>query len=230
MNLLIIDDETDVRALLRQILEEAEHTCQEAADATAALECLREQDGKLDAILLDVRMPGQSGIELLDEIRELGDETPVLFVTGNEAVEDRVLGLQKGADDYLTKPFSPEELLARIEAVVRRRHSLPRLVVGELSVDLGRRVVKRQGERIDVSPREFDLLRELVEAQGQVRSREELLANVWGIERDTGTNVVEVQIARLRRKIDRGHDPMILTVAGEGYRLAPASEPKEQAG
>lgn len=231
MKLLIIDDEPDVRLLLREFLEEADHTCLEAPDAEEARERLRENEGQLDAILLDLKLPGRSGMELLDELRALGDDTPVLFVTGNEAVEDRVLGLRKGADDYLTKPFSPEELLARVEAVVRRRHSLPTLQVGDLSVELGRRVVKRKGERIDVSPREYDLLLELVAADGRVRSRAELLHKVWGIDQDTGTNVVEVQIARLRRKLDRDHAPMIRTVPGEGYQLVPATEhPSERAG
>ena len=137
-------------------------------------------------------------------------------------MEERVKGLQLGADDYVAKPFDSTELIARMEAVVRRRRALPAIEVGDLRIDLGRRVVERGARRIETSPREFDLLRTLAESQGSALSRKDLLQSVWGIEFDPGTNVVEVQISRLRRKIDACGPPMIETLVGEGYRLVAA--------
>ncbi|MEM7516970.1 MAG: response regulator transcription factor, partial [Planctomycetota bacterium] len=155
----------------------------------------------------------------LEDLRASGNVTPVIFVTASEGVENRVRGLRSGADDYIIKPFSPEELIARIEAVDRRQHVLPVIQVADLSVDMGRRTAERGGTRIDISPREYDLLVALLEARGATCSRAELLDKVWGIQEDTGTNVVEVQVARLRRKIDKGQTPLIHTVTGIGYRL-----------
>jgi len=144
----------------------------------------------------------------------------VIFVTARRGVEDRVKGLRTGADDYLLKPFEFDELLARIEAVARRRAAVPVLVFGDLRIDVARRIVERAGERIDLSPKEFDLLRMLAEAKGRTVSRTELLNVVWGIRFDPETNVVDALVARLRRRVDRRGTPMIETVIGEGYRLA----------
>src|SRR5262245_46665952 len=171
-------------------------------------------------ILLDVMMPALSGWELLHDLREHGRETPVIFVTARDAVEERVKGLRLGADDYVIKPFAFSELLARIEAVIRRRQSLAPIEVFDLRLDLARRQVRRGDRSIDLSPREFDLLLALVRAGGRVLSRSELLREVWSIEFDPGTNVVDVHIGRLRRKVDRHGPPLIQTVRGEGYRLS----------
>ena len=144
----------------------------------------------------------------------------MIFLTAHQSTEERVRGLRLGADDYIVKPFESEELLARLEAVHRRRKSLPVLTVGPLRIDVGRRIVDLNGERIELSPREFDVLGELVQSAGRTVSRAELLRNVWGIEFDPGTKIVEVQVARLRRKLGRGTTSIIQTVVGEGYRLS----------
>ena len=166
-----------------------------------------------------VMMPGPSGWDFLAGYREQNGETPVIFVTARHAVADRVKGLRLGADDYIIKPFEFAELLARIEAVVRRR-SPSEIVVGDLRLDLERRIVERAGARIEISPREFDLLLFMARSPGKVLSREELLREVWGIDFDPGTNVVNVQIARLRRKLAFHGPELINTVKGHGYVLA----------
>jgi len=176
-------------------------------------------------MLLDISMPEQSGWEFLEELREAGEEIPVIFLTAHHTVEERVRGLRMGADDYVLKPFEGPELIARIEAVVRRRESLPVFTVGELRIDLGRRLVERGGERIEVSPREFDVLGELVQARGKILSKSDLLSRVWGMDFDPGTKVVEVQVARLRRKLGRNQPALIETVVGKGYRVATAALP-----
>jgi len=147
---------------------------------------------------------------------------PVIFVTARRGVEDRIKGLRTGADDYILKPFEFDELLARIEAVLRRRQTIPVYELGDLRIDVARRIVERNGDRVELSPKEFDLLRTLAEAKGRTVSRVELLKVVWGITFDPETNVVDALIARLRRRIDRSGPPVIETVIGEGYRLAAA--------
>ncbi|TDJ73994.1 MAG: response regulator transcription factor [Planctomycetota bacterium] len=223
MKILVVDDDEDVRVFVQRLLERNGMECATAEDSSAALALLKERDrGYFDVILLDVMMPVQSGWDLLDELRQAGDETPVIFLTARQTVEERVKGLRLGADDYVAKPFDSAELIARMEAVVRRRRSLPAIEVGDLRIDLGRRVVERGERRIETSPREFDLLRALAESPGRALSRKDLLQTVWGIEFDPGTNVVEVQISRLRRKIDACGPPMIETLVGKGYRLVAA--------
>jgi DNA-binding response OmpR family regulator len=171
-------------------------------------------------ILLDVMMPVKDGWEFLHDLREKGRETPVIFVTARDAVEERVKGLRLGADDYIIKPFAFDELLARIDAVIRRRSALAPMSYGDLELDLARRAVKRGGEQVELSPREFDLLRTLMANHDKVLTRAKLLHEVWGIDFDPETNVVDVHVARLRRKVDRRGPPLIQTVRGEGYMLA----------
>ena len=179
----------------------------------------RGEGNSFDLVLLDVNLPGKDGWEILAEMRAFGDDTPVIFLTGAQAVEERVKGLRLGADDYIIKPFEAEELLARIEAVVRRRITTDRLEFGRLTLELSRRAVRLGDQPIHLSPGEFDLLRALVEAGGEAISREELLRKVWGMDFDPKTKLVEVQIARLRRKFDRFGPAAIQTVAGPGYAL-----------
>jgi len=227
LRILAVDDDRDVRSSISRILAESGMECTCASDSVDARAILLGPDAQhFDLILLDVRMPGATGWEFLAELRAEGNDTSVIFLTGLDTTEERVKGLRLGADDYIVKPFQTAELLARIEAVVRRRRSMPILEVGDVWMDLGRRIVRRRGHRIDVSPGEFDLLRCLMEARGAPVSRAELLARVWGIEFDPGTKVVEVQIARLRKKIDRDGPPLIQTVVGVGYRIAGSGEPR----
>lgn len=219
MRILIVDDEPGVRRYVERAL--ALHGTEGHAVATTseAQDLLRRED--YDAILLDIAMPGETGWEFLERLRAEGDETPVIFLTAHQSLDERVRGLRLGADDYVAKPFQPEELVARLEAVLRRRRSLPVLHVGPLKMDIGRRSVEVDGARIELSPREFDVLVELARAEGRVLSREKLLRSVWAIDFEPGTKVVEVQVARLRRKLGRGtRSDLVQTVVGEGYRLA----------
>lgn len=220
MRLLVVDDDTKLRTYVVEGLHERDIHCEEAADGDEALSKLRESPTGYDLILLDVMLPAHSGWELLEEIRQQGHETPVIFVSALDAVEERVKGLRMGADDYVVKPFAFDELVARIETVIRRRKALTPIEVGDVKLDLGRRKAYRGGNPVEVSPREFDLLLALTRAEGQVLSRSELLLNVWGIEHEPGTNLVDVHIGRLRRKLEPHGPPLIHTVRGRGYRLA----------
>ena len=177
--------------------------------------------GSFDLLLLDVMLPGSSGWDVLERMRKRGDPTPVIFLTARSAVEERVKGLRLGADDYVIKPFEFSELLARIEAVRRRLEKPTLIFLGALCLDLERRVVECRGVRIEMSPREFELLLALVRAGGRVLTRAELLRDVWGMGFDPGTNVVNVLVARLRRRLEPWAPGLIRTIVGEGYVLEP---------
>lgn len=227
MKILIVDDDPKLRGFVAKGLEAHGIESVSASDGAEALAVLeRSISDRPDLILLDVMMPGKSGMEFLDELRRRGHDLPVIFVTARRGVEDRVKGLRIGADDYVLKPFEFDELLARIEAVIRRRQSVPVFEFGDVRIDVARRIVERAGQRIDLSPKEFDLLRTLAEARGRVVSRTELLKVVWGINFDPETNVVDALVARLRRRIDRGGSSLIDTVIGQGYRLVTPRESK----
>ncbi len=223
MKVLVVDDDVRLLETLAKGLAASGIATRTAEGVDAALELLEREDG-FDLILLDVMMPGRPGWELLESLRGAGDETPVLFVTARDAVEERVRGLELGADDYIIKPFALAELLARMNAVVRRRRALPTLRVGELSIDLAHHRVERAGELVELTPREFELLCALAEEPSRVHTREELLRKVWGMDFDPGSNVVDVHVGRLRRKVDRRGAPLIRTVIGEGYRLSVPEE------
>ncbi len=220
MKILVVDDDEEVRKWLTRLLVKHDIECVTAADADSARKLIVQGGpGFFDTILLDVNLPDSSGLSLLRKMREAQDETPVLLVTGDGKLDDRIHGLRLGADDYISKPFSGKELMARIEAVERRRRSLPIMRLGVLGMDLGRRQVLHGQERIDFSAREFDVLRMLFESRGRPVSKQELLNEVWGIDFDPGTTVVEVQIARIRRKLEPFKNPSIDTIVGKGYRL-----------
>lgn len=220
MNVLLVDDDPEFREFASFALEEAGIAHESVAHAEAALDALRgAPEGRFDIVLLDVEMPGASGWELLADLREAGREIPVIFVTGRSSVEERVRGLRMGADDYLCKPVEFDELIARLEAVLRRRSALEPRVFGDLRVDPARRRVERAGKPVELSPKEYDLLLALVEAGGEPVSRESLLRDVWDIDFDPETNLVTVHVGRLRRKLDRLGRPCIETVRGTGYRL-----------
>lgn len=222
VNLLLVDDDPKFRAFMLKGLEESGMRVETAESGERASQILAERGrGSFDLLLLDVMLPGSSGWDVLEELRRGGDPTPVIFLTARSAVEERVKGLRLGADDYIIKPFEFSELLARIEAVRRRNANVSVLVVGKLRMDLEHRVVDCQGVRIEMSPREFELLLTLARAKGRVLSRSELLEQVWGMPFDPGTNVVNVVVARLRRRLDAWAPDMIRTVVGEGYQLDP---------
>jgi len=175
--------------------------------------------GYFDVILLDIGLPGASGLDILTTIRDAGNETPVIIVSGESRTGQKVKGLALGADDYIVKPPELDELVARMEAAVRRRELLEPLEYGEVQLDLAQRRVSRAGRRVDLSPREFDLLLALVRAKGNLVSRETLLHDVWDMDFDPGTNVLDVHVGRLRRKIDAGGNPLIQNKRGRGYRI-----------
>jgi two-component system copper resistance phosphate regulon response regulator CusR len=220
VNLLLVDDDPKFRSYMQRGLEESGmhiETAESGETATRMLEDLGP--GAFDLLLLDVMLPHSSGWDVLERLRARGDPTPVIFLTARSAVEERIKGLRLGADDYVIKPFEFSELLARIEAVGRRHAAAPVLSVGRLRLDVEHRMVDCGGVRIEMSPREFELLLTLARAGDRVLTREELLERVWGMQFDPGTNVVNVLIARLRRRLEPWAPGLIRTVVGEGYTL-----------
>jgi two-component system OmpR family response regulator len=221
MRILIVEDDVEAAEAMSRTLTEAGHACVSAADGEEGLTAARA--GEFDVMVVDRMMPKMNGVQLVESLRREGDRTPVLFLSALGEVGDRVDGLQAGADDYLVKPYAFAELIARIEALARRRdtgsvHTL--LKVGELEMDLIARTVHRQGKEIDLQPREFQLLEFMMRHAGQSVTRTMLLEKVWHYHFDPQTNVIDVHISRLRSKIDKGFDrPMLQTVRGAGYRL-----------
>lgn len=224
--ILVVDDDPQIRALLKRALHAGGFECFSTGSPKAALETLgAASDSAVDLIILDVIMPEMWGWDFLIELRELGDETPILILSGRGQIDDRVKLLRLGADDFLAKPFSVKELLARVSAILRRAWSMPAVTVGELRIHLLEHCVELRGRNLDLSPTEFKLLRTLYEERGKVISRTELLARVWDHHFDPGTNLVQVHIARLRRKMREASSPKIETIAKQGYRLVVTGEP-----
>lgn len=222
MRLLIIEDEPKAAAYLRQGLTEAGYIVDVAADGEAGLTAARLDEYAL--ILCDIMLPKRDGYSVVAELRRTGRQMPVLLLTARDAVDARVRGLDLGADDYLAKPFAFAELLARVRALLRRAPLRPTdvYVVGDLICDPRTRRVERAGRRIDLSPKEFALLQFLLERAGDVLSRTVIAEGVWDMSFDSDTNIVDVQIRRLRRKVDvEGAPPLIHTVRGVGYVLEP---------
>jgi two-component system OmpR family response regulator len=224
MRVLVVEDEIKLAALLRRGLLEEGHAADVAASGEDAL--WMAQATPYDAIVLDLMLPGIDGLEVCRRLRGDGVWSPVLMLTARDGVGDRVGGLDAGADDYLTKPFAFAELLARVQALVRRAtHTAEpsRLSVGDLTMDLLTRRVERAGQRLDLRPREFALLEYLMRNAGKVLSKTMILSHVWGYSFDPNTNIVDVLVSRLRDKIDRPFDGKLLhTVRGVGYVLKPA--------
>jgi two-component system OmpR family response regulator len=221
VRILIVEDDVDASAAMCKGLSEAGHSCQTAADGEEGLKTAR--DGEFDVMVVDRMMPRLDGVGMVQSLRREGDQTPVLFLSALGEIDDRVTGLKAGADDYLVKPYALAELVARVEALARRREtgSVQTLLrVGELEMDLIGRSVHRAGKEIDLQPREFQLLEFLMRHAGQSVTRTMLLEKVWEYHFDPQTNVIDVHISRLRSKIDKGFDrPMLQTVRGAGYRL-----------
>jgi len=222
MKVLVVEDDRLVAQFLQRGLEEQGMQVDVVGDGREALE--RGADPTLDLILLDLRLPGLPGPEVLRTLRDRGVATPVLILTAQDAVESKVQALRMGADDYVTKPFAFEELLARVEAVGRRPKAIapPVLSVGDLQVDTGSREVRRGGRLVDVTPKEFAVLLYLARNQGRVMSRTLITEYAWGYHFDPGTNVVDVVINRLRKKVDQGAGRRLIhTVRGVGYVMKP---------
>ena len=221
MRILIVEDDLEAAEAMARGLTEAGHNCARGVDGQEGLTAAR--DGTYDVMVVDRMMPRMDGIQLVETLRREGDRTPVLFLSALGEVGDRVDGLQAGADDYLVKPYAFPELIARIEALARRRDTgsvQTLLKVGDLEMDLIARSVHRAGKAVDLQPREFQLLEFLMRHAGQSVTRTMLLEKVWHYHFDPQTNVIDVHISRLRSKIDKGFDrPMLQTVRGAGYRL-----------
>ena len=225
MRILVIEDEPKVTQALKEGLEGESYEV--AVSESGEDGFFRITTEKFDVVLLDLMLPGRDGIEVLEKIREQGITTPVLVLTARDTVEDRIAGLNSGADDYLVKPFAFAEVLARIRALVRRGRPSEtlRLSVADLEMDLVTRKVARGGEKVDLTSREYELLEYLLRHEGQPVPRQTLARDVWK-EIDRGTplnNVIDVHIARLRRKIDAEHPTKLVhTVRGVGFMLSEA--------
>jgi len=221
MDVLLVEDDVSVADYIRQGLRAAGYRVTRAADGESADELSRK--GHFDAMVFDRMLPGVDGLALVRRLRARGDQTPILVLSALGEVDDRVRGLQAGADDYLAKPFSFAELQARLEAMLRRRPAdvaQTTLRVRDLHMDLLTRDVSRDGREIHLQPREYKLLEFLMRHAGQVVTRAMLLEQVWGYHFDPQTNVIDVHVSRLRQKIDKGFATNLLeTVRGAGYRL-----------
>jgi len=221
MRILIVEDDLEAAEAMERGLAEAGFDCVRAADGAEGLEAAR--GGGFNVLIVDRMLPRMNGVTLVETLRRQGDATPVLFLSALGEVSDRVAGLQAGGDDYLVKPYAFAELIARVEALTRRREtgSVQTLLrVGDLEMDLIAREVRRSSKEIDLQPREFQLLEFLMRHAGQSVTRTMLLEKVWDYHFDPQTNVIDVHVSRLRSKIDKGFDkPMLQTVRGAGYRL-----------
>jgi len=220
MQVLLVEDDPELSANLRSALEQDGHVVEQASDGEAAAQ--EAGSGRFDVIVLDRMLPKQDGVSVLRRIRSEGISTPVLILSALAEEDHRVEGLDAGANDYLVKPFSTRELLARVRALWHGRQTAPvvKLAVGDLEMDLLARTVHRDGRKIDLQPREFRLLEYLMRHAGQVVTRAMLLEKVWDYHFDPQTNVIDVHISRLRAKIDKDFEQTLLhTVRGAGYRL-----------
>jgi DNA-binding response OmpR family regulator len=221
--LLVVEDEPDIRSLIVLHLEREGFHCRTANTGPEALQAVKR--ALPDLVILDVMLPELSGLEVCRRLRSQREsaDLPIIMLTARADEVDRVVGLELGADDYVTKPFSPKELVARVRAVLRRVRRVPEpaeTVLGALTIDRGRHLVRLDGEPLSLTPKEFDLLDALVEASGRLLSREQLLHRVWGYARadDVESRTVDVHVHRLRAKLG-GEGQRLITVKGVGYRF-----------
>lgn len=221
MHILVIEDDEKAASYMIKGLAESGYVVDHANNGRDGL--FLATSGNFDALVIDRMLPGLDGISVIQALRAAKITTPVLILSALGQVDDRVNGLRAGADDYLTKPFAFSELLARLEALLRRRSEQKaetHLKVGDLEMDLLARTVKRAGKAVDLQPREFRLLEYLMRHAGQVVTRTMLLESVWDYHFDPQTNVIDVHVSRLRQKIDKGFDkPLLHTIRGAGYSL-----------
>jgi two-component system OmpR family response regulator len=226
IRVLVVDDEPTLTDLLQMALRYEGWEVKTASDGRKALALAREF--RPDAIVLDMMLPDIDGMQVLARVRQDGQQTAVLFLTAKDSLEDRINGLTAGGDDYVTKPFSLEELVARLRGLIRRsmltasEEEDPRLVVGDLVLDEDSHEVSRDGEQIDLTATEFELLRYLMRNPRRVLSKTQILDRVWNYDFGGKSSVVEIYISYLRRKLDAGRKPMIHTVRGAGYMLKAA--------
>jgi two-component system, OmpR family, response regulator len=224
MRVLIVEDSPRIAGFLQKGLREEGYAVVTAGDGDSGFE--RAASEEFDAAVVDVMLPGRTGIEMVRDLRSIGSTLPVLLLTARDRVDDKVEGLDAGADDYLTKPFDFTELTARLRALLRRSGggAAPVLSAGPIELDPATREVRRNGEPVQLTPKEFALLEYLLRHQGKPLSRANLMEHVWGIRFDPGTNVVDVFINALRNKLDPERE-LIQTVRGVGYRVqAPAQD------
>ena len=222
--ILIVEDETGLATTLRDRLQKEGHTVSVARDGTSGMEmAIREP---FDILILDIMLPGQNGLTVCQKLRQIGSTAPILMLTARRQTMDKVIGLRTGADDYLTKPFKMLELLARVDALLRRAtvakgSAQPRYQFGDLQIDVRSTEVTREGRSVALSAKEFQLLRYFVEHRGATVSRDELLREVWGYGGQPSTRTVDVHVAWLRQKIEK--DPknpqLIQTMVGFGYKF-----------
>ncbi|MEH6518365.1 MAG: response regulator transcription factor [Halioglobus sp.] len=230
MEILLVEDDASVGEFIVSELATAGHSCVHRLDGEQGLREARAQ--VFDVMIIDRMLPHLDGLSLIKMLRKEGVNTPALVLSALGEVDDRVSGLHSGADDYLTKPFSMAELLARLEVLHRRASANPGdtpivLEIADLRLDLLTREVWRQGVEVNLQPREYKLLEYLLRHSGQVVTRAMLLEQVWGYHFDPQTNVIDVHISRLRQKIDKDFDvPLLATVRGAGYRLGPPEPPR----
>ena len=226
MRILVVEDDVHTRRFIVKGFKESGHVAEEAQDGIEGLHRARTED--FNALIVDRMLPKLSGLELVCRLREEDISTPILILSALGDVHQRIEGLKSGSDDYLQKPFSFAELLARVESIVRRvdkKETETRLAVGELSMDLIKREVRVKGEKIDIRPIEFRILEVLMRSSGQLVTRTMLLERVWNYNFDPQTNVVDTHISRLRSKIDIPYEyPLIHTVRGSGYMINAPSE------
>jgi two-component system copper resistance phosphate regulon response regulator CusR len=223
MKLLIIEDEAKTAAYLKKGLSEQGFIVNTCENGELGLESTQQTD--YDLVILDVMLPGRDGWAVLSRFRSSGNQTPVLMLTARDAVEDRVKGLNLGADDYLVKPFAFSELVARVRTLLRRAPARQPevLQVGDLKIEIAKQRATRRGKRLDLTPKEFALLSLLARRTGEVVSRSVIMEQVWDINFDAETNVVEVHVRRLRSKVDEPFSTKLIhTVRGVGYVLAEA--------
>jgi two-component system, OmpR family, response regulator len=222
MRVLVVEDDPDIAGFVSKGLTEAGYTIDVASDGEEGLDRALRQP-PYDALVVDVMLPRMDGLRLISRVRERGIRSPVLILSAKRSVDERVQGLHSGGDDYLTKPFAMAELVARVQALIRRATGAPsatRLRAGDLTIDLLTREVRRGERRIELRPREFTLLEYLARHPGRVISKSMILSQIWNYNFDPGTNVVDVLVHRLRQKIDApGDEPLIETKRGVGYVL-----------
>ena len=220
MRLLIAEDEKDLNKILTERLKEEHYSVDSCYDGQEALDYLASAE--YDAVILDIMMPVTDGLSVLKTMRRKDDSTPVLLLTAKDGIEDRVQGLDAGANDYLVKPFAVEELLARVRVLLRKPAETPKACyrLADLEVHMDTRKVLRGGQEVKLSGKEFALLRYMIQNAGIVLSRDRLEEHLWNFDYAGGSNVIDVYIRYLRKKIDEGHEPKLIhTVRGAGYVL-----------